>query len=184
MSSVVSLQHYPNFQDKKYAIDVSNACYLQKDAKHKPKIEVFERIVEHLEELGVAPESIVGFSDSNFKYKVNNPYKYRTLVKRNAIVETPAGIKADQCMISFALRDEDVLLVTNDLLRDYYSSLPRTDWIAEKRITVTMITGLIFLTPMLKESISRRGERDSSRNITTLDVLETIKRSGGQFDLY
>ncbi len=177
---------------------------MKRNSSRKPTIRIFEKVVQHLENLGVPKENIIGFSDLSFQYYIDNLKQYKKHVKDEIIIEMPAGIKADKVILAYCLRHENAVFISQDLMREYYIYLPYRSWIVKRRICVVLVGAEIYLIPMLDEKISQKsfkkeGEKNQRiklkeggfRNIkknslTTLDVLKMLEDSNkeSEFELY
>ena len=159
-------------------------------------IEIFEWILDYLVNLSVQLSEIKGFSDSSFRYHVDDKDKYQQYINKKIIIEMPGGIKADKLILAYCIKHEKALLISQDLMREYYKYFPYKDWILEKRVALTILDNEIFLTPMLDEKIEKRykngnkkftlNKNSNQNSITTLDVVKIIEESGknSEFELY
>ena len=182
------MEYLPNYRNKEYAVDVASICNLKRNAYGKPMLIVFKMVVKYLSERGVKTESIIGFSDSNFKYYVDDKEGYNLYLKHNTIIEMPAAIKADKAIIAYCLKHDNAVFISQDLMREYYVYLPYDKWIVERRICALVIGDEIYLIPMLEkvpedpaqEPDVAAGERG------TLDVLKEIESSNkdSKWDLF
>ncbi len=145
---MILLKNYPNFKEKKYAIDGANVCYIELDEKGRPKIGNLQLLMKTLTKMGVKKENMYIFCDANLKYKIDNRHEYTRLINQGIIKETPAGIKADEFILSFCYDHQNALIVSNDLFKEYYPQLPSSNWICEKRITVMKVNNEMLIVPM------------------------------------
>jgi len=177
---------------------------LKRNSSRKPTIEIFDKVVQYLENLGVPRENIIGFSDLSFQYYVDNLKQYKRHIRDEVIIEMPAGIKADKAILAHCLKHENAVFISQDLMREYYIYLPYRSWIVKRRICVVLVGSEIHLIPMLDEKISqksfkKRGEKnqriklkeDNLGNVkkislSTLDILKIIEDSNkeSEFELY
>ena len=152
-------------------------------------LKVFEMAGEYLIERGVKEESIIGFSDSNFKYYVDDKENYKLYLKQKTIIEMPAAIKADKAIIAYCLKHDDAVFISQDLMREYYIYLPYDEWIVERRICALVIGDEIYLIPMLEkipEDAAQAPAAATAGERGTLDVLKDIERSNkdSKWDLF
>ena len=194
----------PEFKEKIYNIDVANVCNLRRNSNGKPMIKIFDSIVKYLKNHGIPQNRIIGFSDCNFQYHVDNIVRYSNLIRSGEIIEMPAGIKADKAILAYCLKHEKGVILSQDLFREYYKYLPSNKWILEKRICVVMVKNELFLIPMvdkfnerskLEKEISKginckipefMKEEEQIKDRTTLDVLTDIQKSilNSEWDLF
>ena len=153
-------------------------------------LDVFHKVVTYLINLGVPKKNIIGFSDNNFQYHVDDIKGYRNVIRKGLVLEMPAAIKADKAILAHCLQHEEAVLVSQDLMREYYKYLPSKEWIVKRRICVVIVYNDIYLIPMLdsmnvieKEKTSKsktlpgEEENDEKYTRTTLDVLIDIEKS-------
>ena len=179
-----------------YAIDVASVCNEKRNFKGEPMLEVFEKIIRYLKNLGVQLSDIKGFSDSSFRYHVDDKKKYFQYIDQKIIKEMPGGIKADKGILVYCLKHDKSLLISQDLMREYYKYLPYQDWILKKRISILLVDDDIYLIPMLDEDLAHEPHKVKIKKDNqlksevhlnnTLNVLKSIKDSNSQlkFDLY
>ena len=178
-----TLEDNPNFKSFQYVIDVPNICGLDTDSNGKPIINVFKKLLIYFGELGISEDKIISYADSSFYYVVNDRIEYKNLIRAKKIINVPAGIKSDIAIISFCLKNTDARIISNDLFREYYSSLPR-NWILNKRIVILMVKEEFYLIPMLfnkykkgfrceegKSQISNKN-REQNFNIFEIEIFE------------
>lgn len=107
-------------------------------------------VIYKLIEFGVAKEKILVLCDASLRYSIDNLKDYNTLIRLGFIKETPAGVQADEFILSYCIEHDNSLIISNDLFRDFYSQFPSKNWILKKRITVMKIKKEILIIPMLK----------------------------------
>ena len=154
-------------------------------------------IIKYLHNLGVELSKIKGFSDSCLKYHIDDREKYFQYINQKIIKEMPGGIKADKGILAYCLKHDNALLVSQDLMREFYRYLPYKRWILEKRISIILVDDELYLIPMFdgnfdheirkvkkNDKIKQKKLEDCSKN--TLDVLQIIEDSDKDsvFDLY
>lgn len=190
---MISLEFYPDFRSKIYVIDVSSVCNEKRNSKGEPMLEVFEKVVLYLQDFGVQLSEIIGFSDSSFRYHVDNKKKYFEYIGQMLIKEMPGGIKADKAILAYCLKHDNALLVSQDLMREYYKYLPNRGWILDRRIAILIVDEEIYLIPMYDDINSQKPENTKNKKVnrkksevSTLDVLQIIEdtRKDLEFDFY
>lgn len=144
---MISLKYYPNFRNRIYVIDGANICYLKLNEKSEPMLDNLIILIRELLKNGISIKKIYVFCDASLKHQIDDDIMYIKFIMRNLIKETPAGVKADEFILSFCINHENSLIISNDLFRDYYNQIPE-NWICEKRITVMIINKEIYLVPM------------------------------------
>ena len=159
-----------------YTIDVASVCNEKRNSKGEPMIEVFDKIIQYLQSFSVQLTEIIGFSDSSFKYYVDNKEKYFQYIKQKLIIEMPGGIKADKGILAYCLKHDNALFISQDLMREYYKYLPYNGWILERRITILLVEEEIYLIPMLNDLI-QNSQKKEELNKSTLDVIKIIESS-------
>lgn len=181
----ILLEFFPEFRDKIYVIDVPSICNEKRNSDGKPMIEVFDKVISNLKSLGFQLSEIIGFSDSSFKYYVNNKEKYFQYIKQKLIIEMPGGIKADKGILAFCLKHDNALFISQDLMREYYKYLPNNEWILERRITILLVDEEIYLIPMLNNLIQTTPKKENL-NKSTLNVINIIESSNKDeiWDIY
>ena len=147
-------------------------------------MEVFGKIVEALKSLKIEPKNIIGFVDASFKYKLKDLLMYQKYIEQGLILMTPAGVKADKYILSFCIKHPNSLMITNDLMREYDSSLPSYKWIKEKRVTVLIVRDELFLIPMLDYYQEKESDISSSENQNQFPILDRIFAQKGELNLY
>lgn len=176
-----------------YIIDIASVCNEKRNSKGEPMLEIFDKIVKYLRRFGVQSSEIKGFSDSSFKYYVDDKERYSQYIDEKIIIEMPGGIKADKGILAYCLNHDNALLISQDLMREYYKFLPYKSWILEKRIAIIIVDDEIYLIPMLDNEIDQKSKSEKinqkeskASSINTLDVLKIIEESDDdlEFDLY
>ena len=145
---MITLELYPEYDQKEYIIDGANICWLNIGCRKKPMIENLILVLGKLTKIGTPKESIIVICDASLRHKIDNLNKYLKLKNQGIIVESPAGIKADKFIINYCLNHRTCLIISNDLFREYYWQLPDTQWIKRHRIGVLKIKNEILLVPM------------------------------------
>jgi len=187
------LEFVPRFKEKLYVIDVASVCNEKRNSRGEPMLEIFEKIVEYLQHFGIQLTEIKSFSDSSFRYHVDDKEKYFQYIDQKFIKEMPGGIKADKGILAYCLKHDNTLIISQDLMREYYPYLPYRGWILEKRIAIVVVDDEIYLIPMLDEIIPhksnkrKRGKKDLKKNeehsVDTLNVLKIIETSDKDLEL-
>ena len=153
-------------------------------------LDVFHKVVTYLINSGVPPKNIIGFSDNNFQYYIDDIKGYKNVVRKGLVLEMPAAIKADKAILAHCLKHEEAVIISQDLMREYYQYFPSKEWIVKRRICVVIIRNDLYLIPMIDSikiledkstsksiSLSIEEENDEKDARTTLDVLLDIEKS-------
>ena len=184
------------FQDlKKYHIyiDGSNIAYFRFNKFKKPVLSDIILSISHLiEDLGFIQNKIHCICDPSLRYHIDKPIEYEALVKDGVIIEAPKV--ADEFILSFALKHEFCLIVSNDKFRSYLDQLPSREWLEERRVSFMIIGNEVCLSPnidyngikffLYKEDNTKKNKKNIKKELTTLDVLDKIKETSGEFDLF
>lgn len=78
-----------------------------------------------MKKLNIPEKNIISFSDSNLYYSIDHRREYCNLVDHNKIIPVPAGIKGDNYIIAFCLRNPDSLIISNDLFVNIINTFPK-----------------------------------------------------------
>lgn len=153
-------------------------------------LDVFHKVVTYLTNSGVPIKNIIGFSDNSFQYHVDDIKGYKSIIRKGLVLEMPAAIKADKAILAHCLKHEEAIIISQDLMREYYQYLPSKEWIVKRRICVVIVNNDLYLIPMIdsmmyleKKSILKstslpiEEENVEKYTRTTLDVLLDIEKS-------
>ncbi len=183
---------FPDIKDCPVYIDGSNVAYSRKNESQKPSLDDVMLQINHLVDLKFDRENIHCICDPNLKYHIDKPIDYEVLVKEGIIIEAPKV--ADEFILSFALKHEFCFIISNDKFREYTDQLPSRQWLEDRRISFMFIGDNVCLSPNIDykalESVPLKNDKPNIKDKklknerTTLDVLETIKESSGEFDLF
>ncbi|GAH53648.1 unnamed protein product, partial [marine sediment metagenome] len=152
-----------------------------------------EKVVLYLQDFGVQLSEIIGFSDSSFRYHIDNKKKYFEYIGQMLIKEMPGGIKADKAILAYCLKHDNALLVSQDLMREYYKYLPNRGWILDRRVAILIVDDEIYLIPMYDDINSQKPENTKNKKVnrkksevSNLDVLQIIEDTDKdlEFDFY
>ena len=146
----LKIEFFPQYKEKIYVIDGSNILGI--DHNHKFILNNLIMVRNELLAKGVKEENILIVCDASTRHIIDKPHEYNNMVRDKSIYESPAGIQSDQVILQYCLEHDNALLLTNDLLRDFYDELPDKKWIANKRVAVMKINEEIYFLPMKKEN--------------------------------
>lgn len=172
-------------------IDGSNIAYFRFNKYEKPVLSDIILSINHLiEEFGFAKENIHCICDPSLRYHIDKPIEYEALGREKIIIEAPKV--ADEFILSFALKHEFCFIVSNDKFRNYLDQLPSREWLEERRISFMIIGDEVCLSPNIEyDKLDSLPLDDKGKNIeesnqknTTLEVLERICKTEGEFDLF
>lgn len=185
---MLKLDDYPEFREKEYVLDAINICGIEKDANGKFELESLKKVIKELKKRGIREENIIVIADASLRSKVDDLEKYIILVEQKKIIETPAGIKADELILIYCIDHENALFLSNNLMKEFYPYLPDDKFIFERRITIVKIKDEIFLIPMKRfeneQKDKKKLESDNSPINTTIDIFKLIKNTEGEFDIF
>jgi len=185
---MLKLDDYPEFREKEYVLDAINICGIEKDANGKFELESLKKVIKVLKKRGIREENIIVIADASLRSKVDDLEKYIILIEQKKIIETPAGIKADELILIYCIDHENALFLSNNLMKEFYPYLPDDKFIFERRITIVKIKDEIFLIPMKRfeneQKDKKKLESDNSPINTTIDIFKLIKNTEGEFDIF
>lgn len=185
---MLKLDDYPEFRKKEYVLDAINICGIEKNANGKFELESLKKVIKELKKRGIREENIIVIADASLRSKVDDLEKYIILVEQKKIIETPAGIKADELILIYCIDHENALFLSNNLMKEFYPYLPDDKFIFERRITIVKIKDEIFLIPMKRfeneQKDKKKLESDNSPINTTIDIFKLIKNTEGEFDIF
>ncbi|MHA1266987.1 MAG: NYN domain-containing protein [Candidatus Helarchaeota archaeon] len=146
--------------DLKILVDGSNVAFSTCKKLGRKRVAEFaniQLIKNFLRELGKKnPEISMEFfilCDSTLRYKIDNPSKLDICISLREVIQSPAGAKADDFLISYLIRNPiHTYIISNDTFREYLEQL--------KEITYSwrvpfMIFDRQILIPKLEEILRR-----------------------------
>lgn len=143
---------------------------------------------DHLRKIGFPKEKIHFICDPALKFYIDKRFEFEALIMDGLIVEAPKV--ADEFILSYALRHDFCFIISNDKFREYLGQLPNKRWIEERRIPFMFIGNDVCLCPNISyervDLLPMDNENNSNQDneITTLDVLDRMKETSGEFDLF
>ncbi|MFX1570115.1 MAG: hypothetical protein ACFFCV_17295 [Promethearchaeota archaeon] len=182
---------YPILKELHVYIDCNNVAYSQFNQYQVPLLSDIISLLHYLtKELGFSEENIHCICDPSLRYYIDKPVEFEVLVKEGKIVEAPKI--ADEFILSFALKHDFCFIISNDKFRDYLCQLPSNQWLEERRVTFMIIDSEVCLSPNINyEKIEKIGSnifclnrRSPSSNITTVDVVNRMKKTTGELELF
>lgn len=115
---------YKRFKNKKILVDGSNVCWEGKNSKknEKPEIKNLYYVIEKLTTIGF--EEIIIIIDASLKHQIRKEdmEMFEKFLAENKIQEVPAKSDADKLLISYAKKEKEIHIVSNDLFRNHSSS--------------------------------------------------------------
>ena len=182
---------FPYLREIHVYIDGSNIAYFRFNKCEKPALSDIILSINHLiEDLGFAKENIHCICDPSLRYHIDKPIEYEALVREKIITEAPKV--ADEFILSFALKHEFCFIVSNDKFKDYLDQLPSREWLEERRVSFMIIGNEVCLSPNIEyekidilplDDNGKNNEKFNHKN-STLEVLERICKTEGEFDLF
>jgi len=138
-NQVNNLKIASNIQKEDYEryllIDLNNIIIYKK----KAYIQIYEKLLSKLNsKFDCSKINIIAIADANIPHIIDDKWRLNKYIDIEYVHIVPAGIKADDTILSFA-REHPTLVITNDTYRDYYSILTKT-WVQSIRIPVSVIS--------------------------------------------
>jgi len=169
-------------------LDGSNIAYSRYNKLKKPILSDILLVIDYLiKTLEIEKKNIRCICDPSLKYYIDKPIEYKVLIEERIIIEAPKV--ADEFLLSFALKHDFCLIISNDRFRQYLNQLPSKEWLEERRISFMIINNEVCLSPnidyhkILHNEIPLNQIQESSK-LSVLDILERIEKSEGELDLY
>ena len=186
-----SFLKFPNLSNCQIYIDGNNIAYFKFKKYDKPKLSNILLMIEYLiKVLGVNEKNIHCICDPSLKYYIDKPIEYKALIREGRITQAPKV--ADEFILSFALKHEFCFIISNDKFREYIDQLPSKQWLEERRVNFMIIDDEVCLSPNIEfnkintlifESKSKEKVKFNQKT-TTLEVLEEIEKTSGEFNLF
>ncbi len=123
-----------------FVIDGSNVAREIKNKDNKGQLLHIQLLVNKLESLGA--QSCVILCDRSLRYEIDYKDEYEEYVKKNEIIETPAGTQADIFILKYA-KNHDAYIISNDRFKDHYDTFGKS-WITQKHISFTIVGDEIY----------------------------------------
>ncbi len=186
-------ERFPYLREFHVYIDGNNVAYHRFKKDKNPVLNDLILMLNYIvNNLGFKKENIHCICDPALKYHIDKPVDFEALTKEGVIIEAPKI--ADEFILSFALKHEYCLIISNDKFRDYFDQLPSKNWIKERRVSFMIIGEEVCLSPNvdydkidvlpLNDKINNNKTKEFETKITTLEVLKNIEETEGEFDLY
>lgn len=174
-------------------IDGSNVAYSRNNDNEKPSLNDITLQLNHLiVDLEFDRKNIHCICDPGLKYHINKPVEFEALVKEGVIIEAPKV--ADEFILSFALKHDFCFIISNDKFREYTDQLPSQQWLEDRKISFMFVGEEVCLSPnidyksiesvLFKKDNKKKTKKNIKKEITTLDVLDKIEETSGEFDLF
>jgi len=182
----------PNLKQYHVYIDGNNVAYFRFNQQGKPVLSDILSLISYLiEELGFLKENIHCICDPSLRHYIDKLNEFEALIKEGVLIEAPKV--ADEFILSFALKENFCFIISNDKFREYIDQLPSKQWLEDRRISFMVIDEEICLSPnfdlnridalLLEEEENEDNEHDRQER-TTLDILERIENTEGEFELF
>jgi hypothetical protein len=123
-------QEPPDTSNKLMIVDITNILNLDKDQNHELKFKNILKVHRAVFSLGYEPVMI---ADASMRYHVDDKNLYEELINNGKIIQSPAGIKADEYILEVA-KSENCKFLTNDKFEEYWDEFG-LDWIKKNRVT-------------------------------------------------
>ena len=127
-------------KDDYLIIDLTNILNLDKGEDKILKVENINKIRDATISLSYAPIMV---ADASMKYHLDNQEVYEDLNEHKFIIQSPAGVKADEYVLEIAKREKTKFL-TNDKYEEYWEEFGK-DWIFENRLTCIFVNGKFII---------------------------------------
>jgi hypothetical protein len=145
---MISLNKYLEYNEKTYVIDGANVCWIRKDKNNMPTLTKPKHLPQKLHQLEVGKEKIISIFDVNLKYQIAMRNDFEALLYHNDNFKQALGrVRADDIILGYYLRNQNALIISNDMVRGYYNQIPSQKWLMKRRIAVSVILGEIILNP-------------------------------------
>lgn len=141
-------------------VDISNIAY-HNSRGNGPKI----KNIDYLFSQSLENTEIIGIADNALYHEIDDKDRYKSeYLKSELIYEAPAGIPADEFILTYAFMN-DVKILSNDRFNNY-DFIPK-NWLAVHRIRYMVIQGqFIFQRPieMILENTKNCQNEESLNN--------------------
>ena len=87
-------------------------------------------------------------ADASMRHNVDDDDLYEELVDDGIVIQSPAGIKADEYILEIA-KVEKCKFLTNDKFEEYWKEFGK-DWIFNKRLTCLFFNGKFIIRNNIK----------------------------------
>ena len=169
-------------------IDVKNVAYSRFAQEGEPLLSDLLLLIDYLiNVVGFPKKNIYSICDPSLKYYIDKPNEFNALIREGVILEAPKV--ADEMILGFALKHNFCFIISNDKFREYTNQLPSIKWIQERRVSFMFIEDSICLSPNIDYSridllpLNENNSEDINQ-LTTLDVLNNIKNTKGELNLF
>lgn len=140
-----------------------------------------------IKNFGYNISNIYSICDPSLKYYIDKPEEFQVLIEEGIIIEAPKV--ADEMILGFALKHDFCFIISNDKFREYLDQLPNKEWLRDRRISFMFAGDEVCLSPnidyerILQRSINITKVKKSVHK-TTLEVINYIEQTKGEFDLF
>lgn len=148
---MISMELNPHFEEKIFVIDGANVCWHKTDKRKKPKLSNLKIIMTELRRMGIKEENILIFCDLSLRYDIDNRTGYYSWLKKRILQETPGGMKADEFILSYCLKHDKALIISNDHYKEYLDQFSDIDWVKKRRIAFMILENDVIFVPVLEK---------------------------------
>ena len=179
---------FPYLLEYPVYIDINNVAYSRFTKFKKPLLMDILTLIDYLRNnIGFPEENIHCICDPSLRYYIDKPNEFKALIEEGLVIEAPKV--ADEMILGFALKHEFCWIISNDQFREYIAQLPSKKWLEDRRVSFLIIDDGVCLSPNIdykQIDLLPFNEREIELNdqITTLDVLNNITNTKGEFNLF
>ncbi len=181
---------FPYLKEYHAYIDVNNVVRNRFGKEKAPLLKDLIILIDYLIEFGFKKVNIHAICDPGLKFYIDQPVEFEVLIREGVVIPSPKV--ADEFILSFALKHDFCFIISNDKYRNYHDQLPGKQWLEDRRVSFMFIGDKICLSPNIEfDKIDTLILDDKSKEkvkinqkATTLEVLEEIEKTSGEFDLF
>jgi hypothetical protein len=126
--------------NKLMIVDITNILNLDKQNSQELKVQNIIKVHRAIFSLGYKPVMI---ADASMRHHVDDRDLYKELVNNGTVIQSPAGIKADEYILEVA-KSENSKFLTNDKFEEYWDEFG-LDWIKKNRVTCLFFNGKFII---------------------------------------
>jgi len=126
-------------------VDITNILNMDKNKNHKIKVDNIQKVGDAVTSLEHVPRMI---ADASMRHNVDDADLYEELVDDGIVIQSPAGIKADEYILEIA-KVEKCKFLTNDKFEEYWKEFGK-DWIFNNRLTCLFFNGKFIIRNNIK----------------------------------